>query len=278
MARTAILMYHSVSSSTTAGFRRLTVDPSLFDEHIAALAEADVSFRRVREVPARLAAADDRARATVAISIDDGLADLASGAAPALAARGVPATAFIPTAYVGAGASWLSGDDRARSLLSWSAIEELAAGGLEIGSHGHLHLAADINDAELVREDAARSRNELEEHLGRTVTSYAYPFGYWTPAARRAVRAAGFTQACTATSLHADGADDRFSLPRLHVGASTTPEMLVRMVCSRPARARREWVAAKQIVWRAGRRWARWGPPEAAVVFGDCVPAMRAEA
>ncbi len=259
----AILMYHAVAASTTVAFRPYTVDPQLFDEHISALIDAGCSFHTVEEVPALLAGGGPGdGRTAVVISIDDALADQATAA---LASRRVPGTLFVPTGYVGATAGWLTGDDRLRPILGWSALEELGQSGIEIAAHGHLHLAADINEPELVREDAARSRFELEDHLARPVTSYAYPFGYWTPAARRAVRAAGFSQACAIMDLPAVSGDDRFALPRLYVGPETTPELLVELVRARPVRLARRRAELGQRIWRNGRRWAGWGPPEASV-------------
>ena len=76
----AILMYHSIARSTTATFREFTVDPILFEEHVAALVDADCHFVTVQEVPAVLAGKGDaNGRTAVAISIDDALADAATG-------------------------------------------------------------------------------------------------------------------------------------------------------------------------------------------------------
>lgn len=255
-----ILMYHSISGLSTPSFREFTVDPLLFDEQLSALIDAGCRFVTVQDVPALLAeGAGADGTIPVAISIDDGLADAATGAGTVLDRRRVPATLFVPTKYVG---------DADR--LDWSTLQELAAAGLEIASHGHLHLAADVNEPELVRDDAARSRHKLEAHLGRAVTSYAYPFGYCTPAARRAVREAGFSQACAVMDLPAVASDDPFALPRLFVGPETTPEQLVRIIASRPIRLARRWAEAKQRIWQTGRRWGTgWGPAEAGVVAAD---------
>ncbi len=259
----AILMYHSVGRSTTAQYRPFTVDPGLFDEHVAALIDARARLVAVRDVPALLSGGPAVTEGpAVAISIDDGLADAATGAAPVLAARCAPATLFVPTAYVGRSAGWM-GDDADRPTLSWRMLEELAGIGMEIASHGHLHLAADINEPELVREDAIRSRAELEGHLGRTVSSYAYPFGYHTRDAANALRDAGFSQACAVMDLPAVAGDDPLSLPRIYVGPQTTPEMLLRLVHRRPARVLRRWALVKKQLWHVGRRWGGWGPPEA---------------
>lgn len=261
----AILMYHSIAATTTASFRDLTVDPLLFDEHVAALSDAGCHLVAVGDVPALLAGSEADGRPAVAISIDDGLADAANGAATVLARR-VPATLFVPSGYVGGRARWLTGEDGDRPLLDWVAIEGLAGAGLEVGSHGHRHLAADLNAPAIVREDAAYSKGVLESRLGREVRSYAYPFGYQTQAARQAVRAAGFSQACAIMDLPALISDDPFALPRLHVGPQTTPERLVALVSSRPIGLARRRAELKQRIWRTGRRWVGWGPPEARVV------------
>jgi peptidoglycan/xylan/chitin deacetylase (PgdA/CDA1 family) len=267
---TAILMYHSIATHTTSGFGGLTVDPARFAEHVAALRDAGVRLVTADAAAGGLAAPDptDR-RPTVAITIDDALADAASGAAPALADHGVPATLFVPTAYVGGHAGWLRGVDAQRPLLDWSAIAQLADAGWEIGSHGHRHLACDVNRPDVVRADAAHSRVLLEDRLGRAVHSFGFPFGYGPPAARRAIRAAGFAQACVVADLPAEPQDDRFALPRLHVGPEMTPERLVALVQRRAGAPRRAWALGKQRVWTAGRRWAGWGPPEAGVVRLD---------
>ncbi len=163
-------------------------------------------------------------------------------------------------------ARWLGGEDGERRLLDWATIEEFSEAGLEVSSHGHRHLAADLNAPEVVREDAAHSKAVLESHLGTEVKSYAYPFGYQTSAARRAVAAAGFSQACTIIELPAIESDDRFALPRLQVGPEMTPESLVRLVNSMPIRLTRRRAELKQRIWHFGRRWAGWGPPEASPV------------
>jgi peptidoglycan/xylan/chitin deacetylase (PgdA/CDA1 family) len=266
-AHVAILMYHSIGAPSTESLRELTVEPSQFDDQLATLHDAGTRFVTVDEVPALLAdpaAADGRP--TVAVTIDDGLADLATGAVPALARYRAPATLFVPTAFVGATASWLRGDDGRRPMITWPALAELADAGLEVGSHGHRHLASDVNHPDLVRTDALRSRAQLEDRLGRPIRSFCFPFGYGPPAAREAVRRAGFAQACVIADLPAQSGDDRFALPRLHVGPQTTPAALLALVRRRPAPPARWWSHAKQGVWTVGRRRAGWGPPEAGVM------------
>jgi peptidoglycan/xylan/chitin deacetylase (PgdA/CDA1 family) len=255
----AILTYHSIAPWTTRSFARWTVDPLLFDEHLAALREHGHDVMPVSEVPRALAAG----RKGVAISIDDGLADAAENAVPALLHHGLPATLFVPSGFVGGSSSWLNGRDGEQAMMSWDSLSDLMRSGFEIGSHGHMHLAADVNRAELVERDARASKAEIEDHLGQEARSFAYPFGYHAAPARSAVRAAGFAQACAVGDLPACAEDDRWALPRLQVWRGTTPESLLEMVRWQPSRVGRGFAHAKQHLWRAGRRWAGWGPLEA---------------
>jgi len=255
----AVLAYHSVAAATTRSFASLTVVPALFEEHLAALREQRLAVIPFRDVPVALAAGRD----AVTISIDDGFADAGQNAAPALLSHRLPATLFIPSGYVGGSSRWLRGEDGNRLMLSWASLADLAQAGFEIGSHGRMHLAADVNPHALVRRDARASMLELEDHLGREVRSFAYPFGYHAASGRSAVREAGFAQACAVGDLAARADDDRWALPRIQVRGGTTAETLLAMIRRRPSRVGRGWAHAKQSTWRAGRRWGGWGPPEA---------------
>jgi peptidoglycan/xylan/chitin deacetylase (PgdA/CDA1 family) len=263
-ATVAVLTYHSIAATTTRTFTPLTVEPALFDEHLAALRESGVDVIPFSGVPSALAAR----RLAVAISIDDALADVAENGAPALALHGLRATIFVPSGYVGRTARWLPGDDGRRPMMSWDTLADLARAGHEIGSHGHMHLAADVNAPWLVERDARASKIDLEDHLDHEVQSFAYPFGYHAAAARAAVRAAGFAQACAVGDLPAGAHDDRWALPRLQVWGGTSVDALLAMVRRQPSGAARGLAQAKQHVWRAGRRWAGCGPAEAQRVEG----------
>ena len=244
-----VLVYHSVATRSSWEF---AVGPELFAEHLSAIREEGFEAIPFRDVPAALASG----RRAVAITIDDGLADAATNAAPVLLSLGLTATLFVPTAYVGATAGWLRGEERKRPMLSWDALADLAQAGFEVASHGRLHLAADINPPDLIRSDAAASKAELEDHLGREVGSFAYPYGYETPSARRAVRAAGFAQACCVDEFPARPHADRWALPRLDIRGDTTTQALLARISCHPSLASRGWRSAMKHTLRARRRWS----------------------
>jgi peptidoglycan/xylan/chitin deacetylase (PgdA/CDA1 family) len=255
----AVLSYHSIAAQSTPTFSRLTVDPSLFAEQMAALHEQNLDVIAFSAVPEALATGRD----AVAISIDDGFADAGENACHVLSQLGMCATLFVPSGYVGGRSGWLRGADARRPMLDWETIGSLAREGFEIGSHGRMHIAADLNPPQLVERDARESRLELEDGIGCAVQSFAYPFGYHSPRGRRAIRAAGYRQACAVGDLPARPRDDRWALPRLQVFNDTTPEALATMVTRRLPVTTRAWARSKQHVWRLGRRCAGWGPVEA---------------
>jgi peptidoglycan/xylan/chitin deacetylase (PgdA/CDA1 family) len=94
-----VLMYHRVQQLASDPFS-LAVSPSHFEEHLQVLR------RFYRLVPLRELIADlqsGRVRpGSVAVTFDDGYADVAQHAEPLAARYAVPATVFVVTGYVGA--------------------------------------------------------------------------------------------------------------------------------------------------------------------------------
>jgi peptidoglycan/xylan/chitin deacetylase (PgdA/CDA1 family) len=222
----AVLLYHSIGTVKASSLAPFTVDRALFEEHLSALSELDVGVIPFREVPDALRLG----RRAVAISFDDGLVDVTTDAAPALHSRGMPATLFVPSGYIGDKANWLRGEEAKPPLMSWEALAHLDRAGFEIGSHGHRHLRAQSTDPESFEHDVRASKVELEQRLGRSIGSFAYPYGEATAAAQRAVRAAGFAQAGTVGRFPSRARDDRWAIPRLDVRAGTTTESLLAMI------------------------------------------------
>lgn len=99
-----VLMYHSVPSPDLAPWidPRNAMAPVVFREqmrHLAARRRV-VSMSRLAEL---LAAGETPARGTVVLTFDDGYRDNLDVVAPILAELGLPATLYLPTAYISRG-------------------------------------------------------------------------------------------------------------------------------------------------------------------------------
>lgn len=216
-----ILCLHAVSEDTGGPLAPWVMTPTRLDEHLAAIAAAgyrplplDVLVARVHH---RMGSVPPGA---MAITIDDGYADVGGVIWPRLVDRGWPATLFVSTAYEG-------GHFLGRPMLTRHEVADLAADGLGIGAHGHRHVALDAVAPDVARADIVRSRDLLEDWLGRRVTEFAYPHGFHSGRTKAAVRAAGFTSACAVKQALSSPTDDPFALARIMPTGDVTAEQLV---------------------------------------------------
>jgi peptidoglycan/xylan/chitin deacetylase (PgdA/CDA1 family) len=217
----AILTYHSIDPSGSP----ISVSPAAFRRHIRHALSRGIRIVSIDD----LLSADDRAADTVALTFDDGYVNVAREAIPCLAEQGLPATIFIPTAFVGKTSEWARRDRPATPelpLLDWDALGALAEQRIEIGSHTrtHRHLT-ELPPAELAGEIAGAAR-EIEERLGRAVSGLAYPYGSVSEDVRRA--AAGVHRWACTTSFRELGTDPAFELPRLDMWYFEQPGMFER--------------------------------------------------
>jgi peptidoglycan/xylan/chitin deacetylase (PgdA/CDA1 family) len=97
--------------------------------------------------------------------------------------------------------------------LTWEMLSEMHAAGVTIGSHTKTHALLTHESPEVVREEIAGSRQELEKRLGTTIHHFAYPNGWFNPATVSSVADAGYRFAYT-TCLHCDPNYPLLTIPR----------------------------------------------------------------
>lgn len=105
--------------------------------------------------------------------------------------------------------------------MSWEEVKEMAARGIEFGSHSVTHpILARISEEQLTRE-LVESKREIEQRLGGEVVAFAYPAGRRSrinPAVCQAVARHGYRYAVAFDEgIITDLDKDRFTLPRIHV-------------------------------------------------------------
>lgn len=251
-----VLMYHSVSSEATDAFREFVVPPRLFAEHLAALHSLGYSTTTITALAQMRAQGTPLPERLVAITVDDAFADFADAALPALASHGMVATLYVPTGYVGGRSAWLADEaEDHRSLLSWSQLREISGHGVECGAHSHSHPQMDLLDRRAMTREIGLSKALLEDHLGRAVTSFAYPFGYANATVRRLVEQLGFSNACAVRDLVSTPADDAYAVPRLTVTPDVMAADLTSMLQSART-ARQELTSSARAVASRGLRRA----------------------
>ena len=247
-----ILLYHSVSESPSELLRPFTVAPAAFRAQLEVVAESGVDVLTVSELVARRDAGTLPPR-PAAITFDDGFADFATDALPALTSLGLPSTLYVTTGFLAGCPAAPAAARPADPMLHWSQLGELADQGVEIGAHTHTHPHLDTLSLRAARDEIVTSKSLLEEALGQRVDSFAYPNGYSSRAVRRLVRDADFGSACAVRNALSSRSDDRFALARLTVMETTTlDELRGRLAGEGNAARPRERLATR--AWRAYRR------------------------
>lgn len=166
-SRSAILTYHSIDDSGSV----ISMPPATFRRHMDFLAAANIPV-----VPLDQAIEEP---GSVAITFDDGFANLIDNAVPTLAHHNFPATIFLVTKYCGGQNNWPGQSyDKASvlPLMSWDQAAALPSA-ITLGAHTVNHpdltrLAPDECEREL-----RDCKDKIEQRLGRRSRWLAYPYG-----------------------------------------------------------------------------------------------------
>jgi len=170
----SVLLFHRVTDAIPED--GLTVGTARFSGicrmlrrgfRVVPLAEVVRLTRSGQTIPAR----------TVAITFDDCYRDNVD-AARILTEYGLPATFFIPTAFVGNDHVFDWDRDLPRMAnLTWDDVLDMVRMGFEIGSHSVSHADFGTITAEQARHELTESKRVLEARIQCPVRWFAYPYG-----------------------------------------------------------------------------------------------------
>lgn len=207
-----VLTYHSVDASGSV----LSVAPANFREHMRSLARNGFTGIRLDHLIEAFEGRLALPPRPVVLTFDDAYVNFAEHALPALREQRFSATLFVVAGLVGQANTWPGqGASIPRMpLLDWPALRDVAAAGVEIGSHAFTHCRLDHARPDELVHEIADSRRTLEDGAGAPVTTFAYPFGAHHPASVAIVRAT-YRGACSTRMATARAVHDRHLLPRI---------------------------------------------------------------
>jgi peptidoglycan/xylan/chitin deacetylase (PgdA/CDA1 family) len=206
-----VLMYHGIAD-VPEDPNQLCVSPGRFAEQMAWMDRRGlrgVSVGRLVE-----AMSTGSHRGLVGITFDDGYANVLESALPQLQRRGFTASVFIISRRLGGSNDW--DDGPAWPLLDAGGVRELAAAGMEIGSHSATHVRLAGLDPDQLAAEVAASKADLAALLQTEIRGFAFPYGSMDAAARRAVHDAGYAYACAVETPRSELG--LMALPRIYVG------------------------------------------------------------
>lgn len=132
----------------------------------------------------------------VGISFDDAYVSVLENAVPALLARNLPFTVFVPTGSLGQHPGWVHASThpfRQERVMFREQIVALAElPGVTVGSHTVNHPRLTELPLPVMARELRDSRHMLEDLIGRPVRSLSFPHGAWNLAVVESARAAGY--------------------------------------------------------------------------------------
>lgn len=217
--RIPILTYHQVSDRFDWSITRQKIGQ--FEKGIRSLYEQGYKTANLEET---FTQDDDNNTKRVAITFDDGYEDFYQNAFPVLQNYNFIATIFIVTGYVGKTSDWdYSWGRYKKKHLSWRQIQELSSAGFSFGSHTVNHPDLTKIPKQLVNYELKRSKETLEEKLGKRIDFLSYPFGRYNQYVQQEAERLGYEGAFTLFSNSKIKEVDQFAQERWGVYLLDSP-------------------------------------------------------
>lgn len=212
--RPRVLMYHMVREHIDgAKFNKLRVKPAEFEKQVAWMKAEGFHFVTMQELVENWGKHPEK---TVAITFDDGYLDNLENAYPVLEKYQAKATIYVVvdrhdrdwSTYKKAHHN--SGELAREPKLNDQQVQFLSQSGvIEIGSHTLTHANLDKLDAVAGLSELVDSKQLLEQLTGKSVNSFAYPFGIYSQRDVDLAQQAGYSNAVT-TKEGIDGVNPDF--------------------------------------------------------------------
>lgn len=221
-----VLLYHRIGTASDRRNGYGCTDVRHFREQMDYLCDHGYYFASLDEVAAYAMGKADLPARTVAVTFDDGHQDNHTHAYPILKARGIRATIFLNTAYIGREVShrdayetrglpsWGKNRGLKYTLLSWDQIREMRAGGMRFEAHGHSHRDLTALAPSGAAREMALSKTLLERSLGEPVRHLSYPYGRHDNGLCRVAERSGFAWAWVVHPRNVTPGADPYRLPR----------------------------------------------------------------
>ena len=204
-----VLLYHRVAPELPAQdpFGNFT-SCDAFAAHLRWLQAGGWRSVSLGQIAVALAGGPALPSRAVALTFDDGYRDTFEHAWPLLRQHGFKATVFMVSGAVGGDSSFDSGAGYEPSpMLSADEIRFMHSAGVEFGSHTRSHPESlpRLGD-DLLGDELAGSRRDLEAILDSPVDVFAYPHSRHDERVEKAVIAAGYRLACAGTGTRLEPA------------------------------------------------------------------------
>ena len=186
--RLPVLGYHAVGDQRPGLESHLVLPEREFHQHLDWLLALGYRTVRLEDIVAAFDGTDSLPPRPVLLTFDDGYAELASTAFPALEARGMTASVFVVTRHLGGSNVW----DNAPGgpsvpLLTSADVKSWHGKGIQFGAHTRTHPRLSQLQPDAAAREISGSADDLAAIIGERIRAFAYPYGDADPTAARIV-------------------------------------------------------------------------------------------
>lgn len=185
-----VLLYHHVQPQALAIEKKqtsLSVDNGIFDAQMAYLVSHGYTSISAEQLVNALITKSPLSLHSIVITLDDGYKDAYTYAYPIFQKYNITVNLLIPPGL-------LEGAD----YMSWSQLGQMAGNNLvHIVNHTWSHFSLPGGDGTKIRFEVETAEKELEQHLGKKLTVFGYPYGSFNSLAIQILQQEGFVGAFT---------------------------------------------------------------------------------
>ena len=211
-----ILTYHQVRPITEKddeNFRRFITSPEEFERQMQYLHDHGYFVASLNDIVSHLASSSPLKGKYVAITFDDGYQSQYQYALPILKKYNDTATFFVYTNAI----------SNLKASMTWDEVVDLDREGMTLGAHTRSHaLLTKIIDTKLLHDEIQGSKDDIESHLHKPISLFAYPYGRYNDVIISEVMRDGFSGAVGVTMGRLQTYDQRFALKRYNINDDDT--------------------------------------------------------
>lgn len=219
----SIVMLHYVSDDESlAAHKPWLINTASFTRLLDHLEEE--GYRTITFSDIVNATADYRKKGKkIILTFDDCAKHLWHFAIPELKQRNMRAVFYMPTAELNGYNVWNEKDGLPQiPLMDKEDMQQLAAIGMEVGSHAHHHEFLELKNKDEVVEELTKSKAILEQLINKKVLTIAYPYGSMPANCKRLVKDAGYEYGVSVYAMW----DKRYTLRRWNYDDTISKEQI----------------------------------------------------
>lgn len=211
-----ILLYHHILDGDTQN--RYNVSLAMFNAEMQALQSWGYTSITISTLANAIRNGGELPERPVLITFDDGDLDVYLNAYPIMKQYGFVGTFYIVANRIGAD-----------QFVNLDQLKELSQNGWEIGSHGFSH--QDMSkDHNAIESEGYKAKKILEEKLGVTVNTFAYPYGGWDATVGGYTAGYGYTSGAGLGNSYIHDPSTLFYLSRMEVWGTADMNGFSRML------------------------------------------------